>query len=82
MNWQSPMWTVLYNIANGTRYVGTGWEFFDTREEAAACYKRQQDAGNYPTMRPFYETVDVPHMGAVHRYWYEKSKAETTQETN
>ena len=63
-----PMWTVLYNIVSpeNDRWVGTGWEFFDSEEDAIRAYKRHQELGNCPGCRPFHKT-DINRMGSVHR---------------
>jgi len=63
-----PQWTVHYNIVSpeSPAWVGTGWEFFDTRALAEECYLRQRNAGNVPTLRPFHANDEV-HLGATHR---------------
>jgi hypothetical protein len=61
-----PKWTVLYNIVNGTKWVGTGWEFFDTEDDAATAYKQKISEGHCPTKRPFHKNDNV-HLGAAHR---------------
>lgn len=61
----SPRWTVVYNIVSpeSDTWVGTGWEFFDNEREADMCYRRHQAAGNVPTKRQFYDSVDALHLG-------------------
>lgn len=61
-----PTWTVLYNIANESGWVGTGWEFFNTEEEATAVYKRKGEEGHCACKRPFHNN-DIVHLGAAHR---------------
>lgn len=63
-----PNWTVHYNIVSkeSSRWIGTGWEFFDKEEDAAHCYLRHFAIGNCPTKRPFHDT-DIKHLGAAHR---------------
>jgi hypothetical protein len=63
----SPNWTVLYNIDSKTKWVGTGWEFFDTEEEAKTLMKKRQAEGHCCGMRPFNEECDRKHMGATHQ---------------
>lgn len=62
-----PEWTVLYNIDSKTRWVGTGWEFFDTETEARATMEARQKEGHCCGMRPFHEGRDRQHMGASHQ---------------
>ena len=63
-----PNWTVRYNIVSpeNKHWIGTGWEFFDIKDDADACYKRHQELRNCPSRRPFHKN-DIPHLGAVHR---------------
>lgn len=65
-----PNWTVLYNIISpeNSKYVGTGWEFFDKEEDADKCYARHRDNGCCPSKRPFFEKLDRAHMGAARRF--------------
>lgn len=64
---QAPQWTVVYNIVSpeSKKWVGTGWEFFDTEAQAAMCYARQIILGNTVTKRRFHSD-DWPHLGAAH----------------
>jgi hypothetical protein len=64
-----PKWTIVYNIVSpeSNRWVGTGWEFFDKEEDATKCRERLTRLGNVVTKRPYYDSVDNPHMGAAHR---------------
>lgn len=63
-----PRWTVTYNIVSkeSEQWVGTGWEFFTNEKDASECYQRQRASGNVPTKRPFYKSVDIPHVGVGH----------------
>ncbi len=63
----TPKWTVCYNIVSpeASRWVGTGWEFFDEEPHADAAYRRHQILGNCPTKRP-YNHFDRDHLGAIH----------------
>jgi hypothetical protein len=74
MGEKRPRWTVCCNLVSpeSDAWVGTSWEFFNTEDEAAACFKRHQKAGDCPTKRPFYAKVDVDHMGVADRYWLSK----------
>ena len=75
MTQTAPRFTVLCNLVspeNG-EYVGTSWEFFADLLDAEACARRHQAAGDVPTLRPFNELCDRPHMGAVHRTPWEPS---------
>ncbi len=65
-----PRWTVHYNIVSpeSDTWVGRGWEFFDEEKDAEVCYKRQIEAGNVPSMRPYHDGVDRQHLGAVHQH--------------
>jgi len=69
-----PKWTVFYNIVSleSSTWVGTGWEFFNLETEAEACYNRQIELGNCPTMRPYHPN-DYAHLGAGHKINKEKS---------
>lgn len=64
-----PKWTVLYNIVSkeSDTWVGTGWEFFDTEEQAQLCYNRQIAQGNCPCKR-LYHKNDVVHLAAIHAF--------------
>lgn len=64
-----PRWTVVSNILSpeSDKWVGTCWEFFDEERQAEECYTRQIEAGNTPTKRPYFESSDREHLGAVHR---------------
>ena len=64
---KAPKWIVNYNIVSpeNNRWIGTGWEFFDTEEEATYCYNRHLGAGNVPCKRPYYHT-DGEYLGAAH----------------
>jgi len=68
---KKPNWTVLYNIVSpeSDKWVGTGWEFFDSERDADLCYSRQNRLGNCPTKRPYSHSVDFSHLGAAHQYW-------------
>lgn len=69
----APSYTVVYNIVSpGSSWIGTGWEFFDDREAAQKCYDRVQEAGHYPTLRPYFDNADRSHLGAVHRYMLDR----------
>ena len=63
-----PKWTVVYNIVSeeSSRWVGTGWEFFDDDDSANRAYARHVSSGNVPTKRPFHFRDDS-HLGAAHR---------------
>jgi len=63
-----PRWTVVSNILSleSDKWVGTCWEFFDEESQAEECYTRQIEAGNTPTKRPYFESSDRGHLGAVH----------------
>lgn len=67
----NPNWTVHYNIVSPeskvSKWVGTGWEFFDTEDEALKAYQRHILLGNVPGKRPFHNGVDRQHLGAAHR---------------
>lgn len=64
-----PKWTVLYNIvSDGSRWIGTGWEFFDDEHVAHHRFEELSRAGNYPTRRPYFAEVDRVHLGAGHGY--------------
>lgn len=65
-----PKWTVVYNIVSpeSSKWVGTGWEFFDDEEDAQACYDRHVASGNTPTKRPYHDGCDKPHLGAAHQF--------------
>jgi hypothetical protein len=62
-----PKWTVVYNIVSpGSRWIGTGWEFFD---DAASMERRKNELsakGQTTTSRPYYPATDKSHLGAVH----------------
>lgn len=61
-----PSWTIHYNRVNpGSRWIGTGWEFFDEESAAKARYDELMKDGHYPTKRP-YHAEDKRHLGAVH----------------
>lgn len=67
----TPKWTVLYNINSKTKdtfpkWIGTGWEFFNTEEAADECYKWHEASGNVPCKRPYHPN-DAAHLGAAHR---------------
>lgn len=64
-----PKWTVLYNIVSieSGKWIGTGWEFFDSDYDAIDCFMRHVELGNIPTKRPYDEDVDRSHLGACHR---------------
>lgn len=62
-----PKWTVLYNIVNETQWIGTGWEFFDNRDDALARYEVLEAKNYVPTLRSFHEGCDLPHMGIGHQ---------------
>lgn len=72
-----PLWTVCYNIVSSESdaWIGTGWEFFNDEANATACYQRHQRAGNVPTKRPFYNSVDVEHLGVVDQQRLKSSRA-------
>jgi len=59
-----PKWTVLYNGTND--WVGTGWEFYDTEEEAQIAYDKHIAKGDCPCKRPFHLGCDRKHLGAAH----------------
>ena len=62
-----PRFTVGYNIGSGDRrWIGTGWEFFDSEEDAERCYKQLVAQGHVPFRRPFHRGCDIPHMAAAH----------------
>jgi hypothetical protein len=61
-----PRWTVHYNINCGD-WVGTGWEFFNSDDEAQDCYEAVQRNGDVPTKRPYHRATDEKHLGAIHR---------------
>ena len=63
-----PNWTVLCNLVSQEdgKWIGMSWEFFDSRDDAKACYERQRSAGNVPCLRRF-KSTDRQRMGAVHR---------------
>lgn len=64
---ERPAWTVCYNIVTpGSRWVGTGWEFFDDEAAARTRYVQLAAAGCPPTKRPYYSKDDRPHLGAAH----------------
>ena len=62
-----PKWTVLYNISSpeSEKWIGTGWEFFDSEKEASEAYQRHINLDNCPTKRPFHIN-DRKHLGACH----------------
>lgn len=64
----TPAWTVLYNIVSkeNSKWIGTGWEFFDEESEASKCYKRHLNSNNTPIKRKYHKN-DKVHLGAVHR---------------
>lgn len=58
-----PQFTVIANLVrNDTKFIGQSWEFFENLESAKQCYQDQLNAGNVPTLRPFYAAHDVKHM--------------------
>ncbi len=62
-----PKWTVHYNIVspeNG-KWIGRGWEFFDSGIDAQDCYDRHIRIGNCPSKRP-YHPMDSKNLGAGH----------------
>ena len=61
-----PSWTVYYNIVSDSKWVGTGWEFFNIKEYAYDCFESHNASGNCATLRPFHKN-DIPHLGAAHR---------------
>jgi hypothetical protein len=67
---ETPKWTVVYNIVSpeSDQWVGTGWEFFGSEQEAELCRARHERLGNVPTKRRWHSVVDMPHLGAAHRY--------------
>ena len=63
-----PKWTVLYNIVSvDSKWIGTGWEFFDDKRSAENCQDEQNHKGNCATLRLYYKTCDDIHIGATHR---------------
>ena len=69
-----PKWTVHYNITSpeSERWVGTGWEFFDSEGDTEKAYRRHISLGNTPSKRPFHPS-DANHLGACHiRKWREE----------
>ena len=64
-----PRYTVVYNIVSpeSSKWIGTGWEFFDNKKDAEECNRRHIENGNVPMLRPFYERPDRERMGAAHR---------------
>jgi hypothetical protein len=75
MSEKKPKWTVLCNLVSPESAVwgGTSWEFFDTEDAAAICYKRHQKAWDGPTKRPYYDKCDREHLGNLQRYWLDKA---------
>ena len=69
---KEPSWTVLYNIVSceNDRWVGMGWEFFDTESDTKECYNRQLKNGNCPCKWPYFRTSDYLKLGAVHEEAY------------
>lgn len=61
-----PSYTLVYNIVNASKWVGTGWEFFDTEEDAEARYEELNKQGHCCTLRPYHNTDSI-HLGAAHR---------------
>jgi len=61
----SPQWVIGYDVSSpeSKKWAGTHWEFFDTEEEALACYRRQILAGNSPFKRPYKESDKVHLVG-------------------
>ncbi len=69
-----PKWTVLYNVCNkSSPWIGTGREFFDNEYAAEKRYselllRTERWLTQYvPTIRPYHEKVDSPHLGAVYK---------------
>lgn len=62
-----PKFTVLYNITNMSKWIGTGREFFDTKENAQTIFDIRTNYGYCCTLRPFDIDSDLFHLGAVHR---------------
>jgi hypothetical protein len=71
---KEPEWTVCYNIVSpeSSEWVGTGWEFFDSKEDADRATARLTALGNVCTRRPFHK-VDRKYLGAAHRYEYSEN---------
>ena len=73
---EHPRWTVVYNTISpeNSKWIGTGWEFFDEEKDAQTCYDRHIKLGNCPTKRFYYQGIDPNkpkydyfHLGAAHR---------------
>lgn len=72
-----PTWTIVYNISTpGSRWIGTGWEFFEDEKTAQKRYnelskfsEKPNELGfKYcPTKRPYFP-LDRVHLGAVHAW--------------
>lgn len=62
-----PQYTVLYNIHNMSRWIGTGREFFDTKESAENVFNIRTNHGDCCTLRPFHLKSDLRYLGAVHQ---------------
>ncbi len=65
-----PNWTVHYNIVSkeSSEWIGTGWEFFHSEDDASQCCARHRAIGNVPSMRPYNDKHDHIHLGAVHQH--------------
>lgn len=61
-----PKWTLLANLTVRGPWLGKGWWFFDTKEEAVAfrAHLKNSTVGTIvATLRPFYRKTDRHHMG-------------------
>lgn len=64
-----PNFTVFYNIVSpeSDKWIGTGWEFFDSIKDAENCRLRHEKLGNCAMLRAYFDKVDYLHLGAAHR---------------
>lgn len=62
---ERPLWTVIYNTNPTSKWIGTGWEFFEKEKHAHEAYLKHKELGNSPTMRPYYPDDDK-YLGVIH----------------
>ena len=69
MSNEQPAYTVGFNwLPTGSKWVGTGWLFFDDEYAAKQCRKQLQSMRiGAVFVRPFHD-ADWPHVGAAHSY--------------
>lgn len=62
-----PRLTLVYNIVNDSKWIGTGWEFFDSEQFADDRKSELSSMGHCCTLRPYHHKTDEKHLGAAHR---------------